>query len=440
MSYNKYFEKAKSEGLESLELHVSRHYELSFGLFHSEVASYSLSDSSGISARGIYKGKIGYAYSEKVAKETPSFLIGQIKENALGVDKDDPAIIFKGSEKYKKKNLFNPAIAALSIDEKMKNLYEIEAKLKAADPRVTEVESCDYSESESETTLVNSYGLKLTSKSNYFYYYASVVVKEGDDVKTGYKIFLSSDPKAFVIDTFVKEVIDNAVGKLGGKPCASKKYPTVLSPKVTASLVGVYLESTSAEEIQRHSSLLEGQLHNKIASSKVTISELPLKKTCFFRYFDDEGVATYNKPIVEKGILKTYLYNLTTAAKDGVTTTANGYKAGGRVDIGYVNVELKSGRKTLDQVLGKVKEGLYIDEVQGLHSGMNAQSGNFSLQASGFMIRDGKKAEPVNLITVAGNLKQLFLDIKEVANNSELQLSSILAPSVLVKKLAISGK
>ena len=440
MSYTKYFEKAKQEGLESLELHVSRHYELSFGLFHGEVASYSLSDSSGMSARGIYKGKIGYAYSEKVAKDTPTFLISQIKENAQGVDMDDPAIIFKGSERYKKKTIFNPAISQISIDEKMKNLHEIEAKLKAADPRVIEVESCDYSEAEDETTLVNSYGLKLKSKSNYFYYYASVVVKEGEDVKTGYKIKLANDPKEFVLDDFVKEVIQNAVDKLGGKPCESKKYPTVLSPKVTASLVGVYLESASAEEVQKHSSLLEGQLHQKIASSKVTISELPLKKTCFFRYFDDEGVATYNKAIVEKGLLKTYLYNLTTAAKDGVTTTANGYKAGGKVDIGYVNVELKSGRKSLDEIFAKVGEGIYIDEVQGMHSGMNAQSGNFSLQASGFMIHGGKKAEPVNLITVAGNLKQLFLDIKEVANNSELQLSSISAPSVLVKKLAISGK
>jgi PmbA protein len=440
MSYTKYFEKAKQEGLESLELYIGHKYELSFGLFHSEVASYSLSDTAGVSARGIYQGKIGYAYSEKVAKDTPTFLVTQIKENALGVDKDDPAIIFKGSEKYKKKNIFNEDIAKISIDEKMKNLYEIEAKLKAADPRVVEVESCDYSESQDETVLVNSYGLKLKSKSNYFYYYASVVVKEGEDVKTGYKVKLANDPKEFVIDDFVKAVIKNAVDKLGGKPCASKKYPTVLSPKVTASLVGVYLESASAEEVQRHSSLLEGQLHNKIASSKVTISELPLKKTCFFRYFDDEGVATYNKPIIEKGVLQTYLYNLTTAAKDGVTTTANGYKAGGRVDIGYVNVELKPGRKHLSEVLGKIKEGLYIEEVQGLHAGMNAQSGNFSLQASGFMIRDGKIAEPVNLITVAGNLKQLFLDIKEVADDSELQLSSISAPSVFVKKLAISGK
>ncbi len=81
-----------------------------------------------------------------------------------------------------------------------------------------------------------------------------------------------------------------------------------------------------------------------------------------------------------------------------------------------------------------------MTEVQGLHAGLNPRSGNFSLQASGFMIRDGKLAEPVNLITVAGNLVDMFKNVKEVANNSELQLSSTNTPSILVSKLAISGK
>ncbi|MCX5775438.1 MAG: TldD/PmbA family protein [Firmicutes bacterium] len=440
MNYNKYFALAKQQGLESLELYISHNYELSFGLFHSEVASYSLSDTSDISARGVYNGKIGYAYCEKQDANTASFLVSQIKENAMGVDKDDPAIIFKGSEKYHKKNIFNPEIEKLSIDQKLKNLYEIEAKLKAADPRITEVDGCDYAEAAEEVMLLNSYGLKLKAKANHFYYYAGVVVKDGEEVKTGYKVKLSNDPYEFDIDEFVKQVVKNAVDKLGGKPCASKKYPAVLAPKVAASLVGIFLESASADEVQRHSSLLEGKVGEKIASSKLTILESPLKKTCFFRYFDDEGVATYNKPLIEKGILQTYLYNLTTAAKDGVKTTANGYKAGGKVDIGYVNVEVKPGRKTLEQAISKIKEGVYIEEVQGLHAGINAQSGNFSLQASGYMIRDGKKAEPLNLVTVAGNLIELFLDVKEVANDTELQLSSISSPSLVIKKLAISGK
>lgn len=108
--------------------------------------------------------------------------------------------------------------------------------------------------------------------------------------------------------------------------------------------------------------------------------------------------------------------------------------------VSFVNPSIKPGRLSEADLLAKVKTGVYISSVQGLHAGLNPQSGNFSLQAEGFMIRDGKIAEPLSLITVAGNLLDLFLSVRDVANNSELQLSGITAPSLLIKSLAISGK
>jgi PmbA protein len=438
--YDKYFQLAKEKGIEALELFVGSSYKLSFSLFHSEVDSYSLEDSRSLSARGIYNGKIGYANSEKLDKSTPDFVITSIIENALAVDKDDPAIIFPGSEKYKKKNTYNPEIKALPIATKMANLYTIEKKLKNADPRISEVESVSYSESESEVLLINSYGLSLKSKSNYYYYYASVMAKENEDTKTGDKLHLSNDTKDFVIDEFVKKIVNEALSKLGAQPCASKNYPVILEPKVTASLLDAFLDGASSEEVQKKSSLLADKLKKPVASSKITVIESPLTTNCFFRYFDDEGVATSNKTVIKKGVLETFFYNLLTAKKDNVTTTGNGYRGGSKVGIGFVNVTLKPGKKSQEELIGLLKEGLLISEVQGLHSGLNSQSGNFSLQASGFLIENGKKTTPVNLITIAGNLMDLFMNVKEVGNDSELQLSSFTAPSILVKKLAVSGK
>jgi PmbA protein len=440
-NYSKYFALAKEKGVEALELYVSKKYALSFSLFHGEVDSYSLEDAQSLSARGIYKGKIGYATTEKLDKSAPDFVVSQVIDNAKAVDKDDPAIIFPGSPKYRRANVYNPDIRNLSVDKKLANLYEIEKKLKDADPRISEVEAVSYSESDGEVELINSYGLRLKSKSNYFYYYASVMVRDGEATRTAYKIHLSKDVNDFVIDDFVKEIVDEALGKIGATSIPSKKYPVVLAPRVAASLLEAYLSGASAEEVQKKSSLLAGKLHQLVASKKLTVTESPLTKNAFFRYFDDEGVATYNKPIINKGMLETYFYNLLTAHKDGVKTTGNGYRGGGgKIGTHYINVSVKPGRKSLDEIIAKVKEGVLIKEVQGLHSGLNAQSGNFSLQASGFLIEGGKISRPVNLITVAGNLKDLFLDVSEVGNDSELQLSSFNSPSMLIKKLAISGQ
>ena len=198
--------------------------------------------------------------------------------------------------------------------------------------------------------------------------------------------------------------------------------------------------SLDAEEIQKHSSLLEGKLGQQALSKKLSIIENPLEKNLFFRYFDDEGVATSKKFLVNKGVISTYLYTLQTAAKDNAQPTGNGFGSPkAKADVGYVVV--KGGKKSEEEMISGIKEGVYITELTGLHSGMNPRSGNFSLQSAGFMIRDGKKAEPLALITVAGNLINVFNNIKCVANNNKLVIGNQMScPSIYVGKLPISGK
>ena len=88
----------------------------------------------------------------------------------------------------------------------------------------------------------------------------------------------------------------------------------------------------------------------------------------------------------------------------------------------------------------EVGDGVYITDVSGLHAGLNPQSGNFSLQSTGFLIKDGKKDRPLDIITVSGNLMKLFMNIKTLGNDSKSFLSAVNCPSVIVKKLAIGGK
>ncbi len=439
MRTKKFFELAQTLGLESCELVIKKSTSIDMNVYQSEVENYSIADSRIIYARGIFNGKMGFAMSEKDGPKTPEYLVNQIKISAGNSESDDIAIIFEGSEKYKKRNMFNKKITEMSEEAKLENLFIIEKKLKAFDPRVTDVDAASYSESQNQLELYNSFGLKLKEKDNFFYYYASVVVKDGEEVKTGYKVALFNDPDKVDLDAFVNEVGQNALSKLGGKPCPSGKYPTLINPRVTASLLAAFLGSANAERVQKRSSLFIDKLGEKVASKKVTVLDAPLTKNVFYSYFDGEGVAKFNKPVIEKGVLKTFFHNLSTAAKQGVEPTANGANSGGKIGISISNIVLKPGRKSKEDIMSTITEGFYLTEVQGLHSGLNPTSGDFSLQASGFMIRDGKLAEPVNLVTIAGNLQKLFLDVKAVANENELQLSSYTTSSILVKKLAVSG-
>ena len=438
--YDKFFALAKEAGLEQVELFVSESHSLNISLFHGEVDEYKDNNGYSIVARGILNGKCGAASCDVWNKDKAAWLIKEMVANAKVIENDDPVFIFKGSEKYHKVNTFNKELENVTIDQKMEKLYALEKALKNIDPRIVEVAGTEYSQVSEKVTLVNSNGLNLVQKSNYFTFVGQCVAKQGEQTKSGYDFFLDNDFSKFNVDEFAKKIVKVTVDQLGGEACETNKYKAVLHPDVVTSLLRAYIGHANAEEVQKHSSLFIDKIGQKIASSKVTIEDKPLQKNVFARWFDDEGVATYNKPIIKNGVLQTYLYNLTTAAKDGVTTTGNGYGGASKRGISSSFLSLKPGKKSLDELFALVGNGVYITDVSGLHAGLNPQSGNFSLQSTGFMIENGKKGKPLDLITVGGNLLEIFKDVLEVGNDVTVSPSGVSAESLLIKKIAVSGK
>lgn len=441
LNENKFFELAKQNKFEAADLSMHRSYSQSISLFHSEVDSFSENDSYIVTGRGIINGKFGVVTTEAIDKNTPQFLIDGIIKTASIIETNDPSIIFKGSDKYHKKSVFCKDLLGKPVQNHIDLLVEIEKKLLNYDKRINEVACVGYSEDLVENCLSNSYGLKLKSKSSSISIYAEVTAKQGDEIRTGFHVFASNKEGEFNIDKFIESVANDALKKLGSKQCKSKKYPVILNQKSFAQLLNAYLSNIDAEEVQKQSSLFIGKLHNQIASPKLTVIENPLEKNIFFRYFDDEGVATNKKFIIKKGNLETYIYTLQTAAIDGVEPTGNGIRGSGKAHAELININVKPGKKTFDEMIRTIKEGVYITEFQGLHSGLNSQSGNFSLQSSGFMIENGKVTTPLSLVTTAGNLVDLFNNIKCLSNDSEFIIgSATTTPSVYIKKLSISGK
>lgn len=437
----KFFELAKSRKFEAADLVISKGHSLSASVFHGEIESYSEENTISATARGIINGKLGGCTTEKFDKNTVEFIIDSIEQSAKVIETNDPTIIYPGSKKYHRGNFYNQSLFETPFEQKKKILFEIEKKLFAYDKRINEVAGVSYSESYEESELTNSYGLKLKIKKCDFSFSAQITVKEKEEIRTDYSVFAGNNLEEFDVDKFVKDLADKTLKKLGSSPCKSKKYPVILNPRSSAILLRSFLANANAEDVQKNSSLFIGKLHQQVASKKLTVIENPLTKNIFFDYFDDEGVAINKKHIIKKGVLETYLYTLETAAKDGVEPTGNGYRGAGKASAGLGYLIVKPGRHSEEEMISSIKEGIYITDLEGLHSGMNARSGNFSLQTQGFMIRDGKLAEPLALITVSGNLVEMFNNIKDIGSNSEFLLQGKAScPSISIKKLFISGK
>lgn len=441
--YSKIFAYAKECKINDLELYIHEKDEIEIGLFQGEIDTYKVASVKTIAARGLYRGKMGYASSEKLTDGVEKYLVDAIVKNAEAITSTDAGIIYEGDKQYVSFQEFNN-LAQFTMKDKIALLKNLHQKLLKYDPRIIEVADNSYSEIATRVQIINSKGVNLAKNHALAYVYVSPVAKEGEISKDGSSIVFTTDFTKFNEDAIVKEACDKALSRLGAKSVKSQDYKILLENRVVTSLIGALVGNVYAENVQKGYSSLKGKLNTAIAAAKFSLVEDPHNQAYLgCSAFDDEGVATSYKRIIDKGVLKTYLYNLKTALKDKVKSTGNGYKAGPNslVATDTSTLYVEKGDKNFLELVTLVKDGLYITSLQGLHSGLDPISGNFSLQAEGFLIENSKITRPVNLITVAGNLYELLKDIEEVGNDLNYAFNpSLLAPSIIVRKLAVSGE
>ena len=230
---------------------------------------------------------------------------------------------------------------------------------------------------------------------------------------------------------------------MGAKSVKPGSYKTILRNEAFQQFFMVFFGNFLATTMQRGLSLLADKEGTEIASDCFTVKEIPMFDKALTKIpFDDEGVITTEKAIIDKGTFATALYDLKSANKAGRASTGNGFRAGSTVSEMPTNLIVEAGEKDLDGLMEEVGEGIMLTDLSGLHAGVNAISGDFSLLCEGYLIEGCKKGRPVEQITVAGNFYDVIKSIKSVGNdiiNLPSGEGEFFTPSVYVGELAISG-
>ncbi len=436
MNIDKLFKKASEKGITDIQAYHTKTKNVGIEIFKGETDKYEISDTSRLVIKGIYNKKMGTYVTEILDDSVIDEAVETIIASAKNIDSLDDAIIYEGDKEYKElDDIYNKELATVDIAKKIDLLKALDKKLTEYDERVSVVESM-YSENEHEIAIKNSKGIDLHDKANSAYIGGEVIVKDEKDQRVGFDVQVSNDFNDFDIDKIANNIMEDALKSLGAKPVPSNKYEIILKNNAFAIMLLSYQGIFSAQNVQKGVSLLKGKLNTKIGSDLVTIVDDPfLKKSSASRSFDDEGVATKYKELIKEGKLNTYLYDLVSAKKDGVESTGNGFGGG----ISSVNLKLLPGNVSFDDMIASVKEGIYITNLSGTHAGINTISGDFSLQASGYYIKDGKIVKPVALITVAGNFIDLLKDVVMVGNDSKLTYYNVQTPSIKIKSMQVSG-
>jgi PmbA protein len=227
--------------------------------------------------------------------------------------------------------------------------------------------------------------------------------------------------------------------RLGARKVKTQEVPIIFDPLVANSILGHIFEGVNGDSVYRGASFLAGKLGEKIAASQVTVIDDGTMVGGFGTSpFDGEGIPTRRTVVIENGVLKSYVLNTYTAKKLGLQTTANASRGlAGTPGIGPGNYFLQPGARTPQQLIGDVREGLYVTEFLGM--GVNLVTGDYSRGASGIWISGGELTYPVEEITVAGNLKDMFLHISEIANDLEFR-GSVASPTIRIDGLTVGGE
>lgn len=439
MKFDKYFELAKERGIEPFELKFVSNSKLSINLYQQEVEQYTSAQDHSITGRGIYEGKIGSFSTGMVNSSTPALMIDQILKNAKYGIQGHPEFFIEGGQKYARIRNFHKDLKSVNPSCLIELGKSLAKKIQEKDSRI-EVVSTSIELHESVEQFENSKGLKLKDHSNYLIVSSGVQARNNQEVVSQDNYAFITDLSDFDEDKFVDELVLKTVKQFNGEKIQSGKYDVVLNNESAAVLIDVLSSQLSAYAVEHHLSLFEGKEGQKVLSNKLTVTDKPLAKTIFDHAYDDEGTPCSNHTLIEKGVLKTYIYDLETAKKFNKQTTGNGRQSGSKIVPSTNLLEVKKGRLSFEEVLKRVNNGIYITSLAGIGTGINPTSGDYSLQASGYYIADGKLSTPIPLMTIAGNLLTDFNKIKDIASDSKLTIEGVLTPSISLRKLSISGE
>lgn len=429
-------------GADEAEVYLEKNREFELTVRNGDVETIKQATSKGLGLMVFKEKKLGFSYTSDFSDESIEEFAKRTVQLSLVADPKP----WNGLPDFKKGkikdfDLYDSSIAEIPNEKKIKIAKEVEKIALAYDKRITKSEGGYFGDSERETILVNSKGISYSSKRTGIYFGAYVVAGEGSEMQSG---GWSSSKKHFkdldTIENVAKEAGKRAVEKLGAKPVPTQKAPVVFDRYAAGAFWAGILFAMNGDSVYKKTTFLTEHLDKHIASELITIIDDPtIPRHVASLPFDGEGNITRKNVLIDKGILKMFIYDTITARKAGVkvNTIASRYGYRSPASARFLNVVVKNGNVDREKIISGIKNGFYVKGLRGI--GTDIPTGNYSCGSSGFWIKDGEIAFPVDGVTLGGNVLDMLKNIEVLANDIDLR-GSLNSPSFKITEMAVGGK
>jgi len=427
---------------EQVEAYVSRGIETDVRVYEGEVEHFVSAQSEGIGIRVIRDGRTGFAYAGTLDASAIAEVLDDARGNVeFGTPDEWACMAEPDGVDVVPQELWNEALAAYATDRKIELAKELERLTLAADSRVR-IDDSNYSDAAVESAVANTSGIRRAGRENGCYVSVSTLADDGDETQTGFGFSVGRSPDEFDLARAAREAADRATRLLGATKPTSRRTTVVLDPFVTAALLGVIGGTLNGEAVAKGRSLFKDRIGDEVANPIFTLVDDPTNPLAYTATdLDGEGLAARRNMLIEGGVLKAFTHNSYSARRMATRSTANAVRGGyaGTPGVGCLALQLLPGTRDQQSIIADVDEGVLVQSVQGLHSGVNSISGDFSVGASGLLISGGAVGAPVREFTIASTLQRMLLDVAEVGGDVEWLPMRAAGVSLVIRDITLSG-
>jgi PmbA protein len=332
-----------------------------------------------------------------------------------------------------------PEAQRLTPAEKIARAMRCEEASLRFDPRINNSEGASFSDSVTHITYANSTGICDSYSRSLVTMLACPLAELHGNKQRDYWLSTGLDvSKLQSPEQIGEEAARRTLRRLGARKVSTCEAPVIFDPRAAATLLSHIADAVCGTALLRKASFLLDRLGTRVAAPEVTIiDDALLPGGLESRPFDSEGIPSRTTSVIEEGILRSFLLDSYSARKLGLQPTGNSTRqVSGAPEAGPSNFYLKPGKIPPEDIIASVTHGLYVTELIGF--GVDIVSGNYSRGAAGIWIENGRLAYPVEEITIAGNLKDMLLNIEAVGDDLQL-LAETFAPSLKIRKMVVSG-
>jgi PmbA protein len=437
----------KAVGGEEIEVYLSSGVDTEIQAYEGAIESLSTASSSGVGIRILRDGaggaQVGTAWAGSLEPEAIHDALREARDNVRFATEDE-FIAFARPDGVAPATLVlaDQSVLSTPLDEKIAMAIELECMVRAGDDRIRQVDSANYSDYVAEAVIVSTTGIKAAYERSGAYVSVEAIATDGTHDQTGWGLSAGRSPRELDITVAASDAVSRATRMLGAVKPSSMKCMAVFDPRSTATLLAIVGGALSGEAVNYGRSFFANRIGEEVASSMFTLLDDPTDPRHFSAsVYDGEGLSCRRNVLIENGQLRAFVYDTVSARRAGTNSTGSAVRGGiaGSPSAGCRALQLKPGDVDQAEIFRRVGEGIFVESLTGVHSGVNPISGDFSVGVTGLMIRAGELAEPVREITVASTLQRMLLDIVLVGNDVEWLPASAAGQSLAIEGIAVSG-